>query len=155
MKYLILGLMVIIVGSSITIAETTNFRQQILPIDCIYEVVNAGTQQLRYITPETCPIDPGPPVVTEPPATNMIDGSVSTRPTWSFSSPVRLVRPSTASSQPNEPVPKKEPSVQGTVERVQDIVVNNRDALVLLVFASFGGAIFYIVAVRRYIRRVL
>ena len=52
--------------SNIASAETTNLKQQILPIDCIYEVVDVGSQKLRYITPETCPIDPGPPVITVP-----------------------------------------------------------------------------------------
>lgn len=47
-------------------AESTQFKQKILPIDCVYEVVDAGTQRLRYLTPATCPVDPGPPVVTEP-----------------------------------------------------------------------------------------
>jgi hypothetical protein len=60
--------------SNVTLAETTNFKQQILPIDCIYEVVDVGSQKLRYITPETCPIDPGPPVITVPPTDNITQG---------------------------------------------------------------------------------
>ena len=53
----------LVFGNSLTQAEQTNLKVRILPIDCLFEVIDVGTQQLRYLTPETCPIDevPTPP----------------------------------------------------------------------------------------------
>lgn len=60
MKYFILLAtitMVLIFSSPFLGAEQTNLKVRILPIDCLFEVIDVGTQQLRYLTPETCPID--------------------------------------------------------------------------------------------------
>lgn len=160
MKYVVIMSAFLLYGS-VAVAETTNFRQQVLPIDCVYEVVNVGTQQLRYITPETCPIDPGPPVVTEPvepqivtDSTNGNGGIGSARPIWNYRPLVSVVRPVPESAQANQSTTNNQ-TVQGTVERIDRIIVNNRDALMLLIFACLSGFIFYLIVIRRYIRRVL
>lgn len=68
--------LLIIFSSPFVRAEQTNLKVRILPIDCLFEVIDVGTQQLRYLTPETCPIDeiPTPPeeVPTSPGGTNPI-----------------------------------------------------------------------------------
>ncbi len=158
MIYLLIGLFSIVIGSSVAGAEATNFRQQILPINCLYEVVNVGTQQLRYITPETCPIDPGPPVVTEPSsegaATVQTSGAITTQPNWSARSFVNIVRPIAPLSQPVQRVQLEEQSVKGTIERIEESVVNSRDAIVFTAFFGISGALFYSVVIRRYNRRI-
>lgn len=35
-------------------AETTNFTQRILPLNCVFETVNDGTGTVRYLTPTEC-----------------------------------------------------------------------------------------------------
>jgi hypothetical protein len=35
-------------------AEHTTFSQKILPLNCVFEVINVGTQELRYLTPAEC-----------------------------------------------------------------------------------------------------
>lgn len=45
-------------------AATTDFRQQILPMHCIFQIIDSGTGTLRYLTPVTCgqivpPANPG------------------------------------------------------------------------------------------------
>ena len=77
MKYLIGGLLgVVIIGGFVVpqvLAETTDFRLRIMPQDCIYDVVDVGTQELYYYTPEECgvlpPLQPTPesPVVEQTP----------------------------------------------------------------------------------------
>lgn len=40
--------------TSTAFAEDTTFTQQILPLNCVFQVVDVGTQTLRYITPAAC-----------------------------------------------------------------------------------------------------
>lgn len=35
-------------------AADTSLKQQILPLDCVFETVNDGTGTLHYLTPEAC-----------------------------------------------------------------------------------------------------
>lgn len=44
------------------LAENTTFKQRILPKDCIFTVLDVGTQTLFFITPKIC--EPPPPVNT-------------------------------------------------------------------------------------------
>lgn len=159
MKYGVIGLFILIIYNSIAIAETTNFRQQVLPIDCIYEVINVGTQQLRYITPETCPIDPGPPIVTEPSVDEPINYPVATsgvvQTNWRYRPQVSIAKPPSILPPSSQAEPTDNQTVQGTVERIDRIIVNNRDALVMIILASIGVFLFYFVVVRRYINRVI
>jgi hypothetical protein len=39
---------------SVAHAETTNFTQQILPLNCVFETVNNGTGTIHYLTPAAC-----------------------------------------------------------------------------------------------------
>jgi hypothetical protein len=41
--------------------NSTTFSQKILPLNCIYTVVNAGTGELYYVTPAACGVPPTPP----------------------------------------------------------------------------------------------
>jgi hypothetical protein len=45
-------------------AASTSFTQQILPLDCVFEVVNDGTQTIKYITPAQCGQIVPPPETT-------------------------------------------------------------------------------------------
>ena len=47
-------------------AESVKYKVRILPKDCIFEVIDIGTQELRFLTPETCPKDPIETII-EPP----------------------------------------------------------------------------------------
>lgn len=69
-----LCLTIIALGTSApaAIAQSDNFSQRILPIDCVFQVVDTGTQQLIYLTPAKCgqilpPAPPLPPVPPLPP----------------------------------------------------------------------------------------
>ena len=55
----------LVLSGRVAAEETVSYGQQILPIDCLYEVVDSGTQTLRYLTPETCPVEPEPPIVSD------------------------------------------------------------------------------------------
>ena len=156
MKYVVLGIITIIFGSAVVGAETTNFRQQILPIACIYEVIDVGTQQLRYITPDTCPVDPGPPVVTEPGTDEITmassESAVSVQPPQGYRPVVSIVRQPSPTPETGQPAATQQPSVQGTVERIDDIIVNNLEALAVFLFMSIGGMLFYALVLRRNMR---
>lgn len=47
-----------------------NFQQRILPLECVFEVVNDGSNTITYLTPEACgiiiPPDPDPDPETNP-----------------------------------------------------------------------------------------
>lgn len=45
-------------------AETTKLKLRILPQDCAFDVIDVGTQQLLFLTPELCGV---PPEVVPPP----------------------------------------------------------------------------------------
>lgn len=52
-------------------ALSTAFTQQILPLDCIFTVVNAGTGQLYFVTPAACGVANPTPAT---PATGSVTG---------------------------------------------------------------------------------
>jgi hypothetical protein len=129
MKYIVLFLISLVPLSSVAIAENTTYKQQILPIDCIYEVIDVGTQKLRYLTPETCPIDPGPPVITEP-SVNVPANTPDSN--WVYIAPIAIAPPDNVN-----PIPE-EGEVKGSIEEIIDIVVKNRDSIVLLALLCAG-----------------
>lgn len=135
MKKALVTLLILLGVSGVSIAETTTFKQQILPIDCVYEVIDVGTQKLRYITPESCPIDPGPPIVTEPPTTPVTPVSpaqpTQTTTRWVYNPPIAIV-PSTA--QPSNPDSSQDNQVQGAIVAIRDAIVQNADSFMLLLF---------------------
>lgn len=49
-----LAMLSITVYSPPVYAGESNFSQKILPLDCVFETVDAGTGTLRYITPAEC-----------------------------------------------------------------------------------------------------
>lgn len=51
------------VMSSSSVSASANFRQQILPMDCIFEIVDNGSGELRFLTPAEC----GQAIPTKPP----------------------------------------------------------------------------------------
>lgn len=57
-------LALLLLPSVMVSAETTNLNIRILPQDCQYNVIDAGSQQLEFLTPEECgvlpPPNPGP-----------------------------------------------------------------------------------------------
>lgn len=38
----------------VALAETAKFKQQILPLECVFEIVDYGTGEIRFLTPEEC-----------------------------------------------------------------------------------------------------
>ena len=132
-------------------AETTLFRQQILPIDCIYEVIDVGTQQLRYITPATCPVDPGPPVITEPPVSSTegeqtVTDDLKINRRW-LNQPSVSLRASESSAVPNYQNVDTKESVQGLLGRAKDNITRNNDALFVTAVSTtliIAGSIFLI-----------
>jgi hypothetical protein len=57
MKYLALLALVIAIGLGTTAhvsAEHTTLKQQILPLDCVFETVNDGLGTINYLTPAEC-----------------------------------------------------------------------------------------------------
>ncbi len=85
-----------------TYAFNTTFSQEILPINCIFTIVNAGTGELHYVTPQACGVyNPslrqssnqtssassksnyfGPTVAPSKPETNSVSAALSTRLPW-------------------------------------------------------------------------
>lgn len=133
MRYLATIFLLVITASTAALAETTTFKQQILPINCVYEVVDTGTQQLRYVTPDTCPIDPGPPVVTEPasPSSTVIAApttNIAVYKHWAYTSPVELRPPQTAEQSSTG----DEGAVLSGTEALQDVIRENKDYVVLV-----------------------
>jgi hypothetical protein len=67
---LILLLALVLLPPFVAQAETTNLNLRILPQNCQYNVIDAGTQQLVFLTPEECgvlpPPNPGPGPETPP-----------------------------------------------------------------------------------------
>lgn len=126
MKYLAIFITLFISTTGIVSAEQTTYKQQILPIDCVYEVIDVGTQKLRYLTPETCPVDPGPPVITEPP----IETTPDTVPdsNWTYYAPIEIIKPTQ-----NTPLPNNDnEQVMGATEQIRDVVYRNRDGMVFI-----------------------
>lgn len=134
MKVLILSLLLVLTANTVVKAENTSYKQQILPIDCVYEVIDVGTQKLRYLTPETCPIDPGPPVITEP-SGETPDTTPGTK--WVYVAPIEIAPPEDSASD----TPKEE--VKGVTEQIRDIVYKNKDGMFIVAFITllWGAAI--------------
>lgn len=65
---LVLAVVVVIISLfvasrlEVSASSNTTFKQRILPKDCIFTVLDAGTQELFFITPKIC--EPPPPVNT-------------------------------------------------------------------------------------------
>jgi hypothetical protein len=38
-------------------AEDSKFKQRILPMDCVFQVINVGTGTIQYLTPEECGVN--------------------------------------------------------------------------------------------------
>lgn len=58
------GVAVVFAGSAA--AESSKFSQQILPINCVFQVIDAGSQKLIYLTPAECGQILPPPVPPTP-----------------------------------------------------------------------------------------
>lgn len=138
MKLLSLSALTIFAIFSIAVpvcAEESVFKQQILPIDCLYEVVDVGTQKLRYLTPDTCPIDPGPPIITEP-----MGGTVTVGPEVAAMSlikipPTRGNSIITSGDAPAQTAKKQELKLQkqvaGSMRLLRDEITSNMDSILL------------------------
>jgi hypothetical protein len=140
MVVLTLFLLPILTINTIAYAETTSYKQQILPIDCVYEVIDVGTQKLRYLTPETCPVDPGPPVITEPSGESPDTTAGSN---WVYIAPIQIAPP-----EQNAPDNLKE-EVKGSTEQIRDIVYKNKDSMLIVALIALLWAATIIVLKRR------
>jgi hypothetical protein len=127
MRHIVLFTIAILTLAGIATAEQTSYKQQILPIDCIYEVIDVGTQKLRYLTPETCPVDPGPPVITEPPTASSPDEI--TEYNWTYYAPIELIKPATDTSL----MADDDEQVMGVTEQLRDVVYGNHDSLLFVI----------------------
>ncbi|HET9174640.1 MAG TPA: hypothetical protein VFN56_05190 [Candidatus Saccharimonadales bacterium] len=59
---LISVLVCMVIGATVpAFAVDTTFSQKILPLNCVFTVVNAGTGELHYVTPEACGVYVPPP----------------------------------------------------------------------------------------------
>jgi hypothetical protein len=56
--------------ASTALALEDTFTQKILPLNCVFEVINVGTQELRYLTPKECG-----QIITPPPTSPGSGGS--------------------------------------------------------------------------------
>jgi hypothetical protein len=144
MKSFLLLLFLMLTVHSFASAESTSYKQQILPIDCIFEVIDVGTQKLRYLTPETCPVDPGPPVITEPSGASPESPPVSN---WVYSPQIVIAPPKNETAD----TPKEE--VKGSTEQIRDIVYKNKDGMIVIAVITLIWAAAIIVLKRRNILR--
>lgn len=77
---LLVAIIVVALGISRSVQATpTKLSVEILPLNCVFEIIDTGTNQIRYITPKLCgkyvPPDPPPPTDPEiPPTTNPEEG---------------------------------------------------------------------------------
>lgn len=141
MKLFVLLLLLVLTANNVARAENTTYKQQILPIDCVYEVIDVGTQKLRYLTPETCPIDPGPPVITEP-SGETPETTPGTK--WVYIAPIEVAPP----PENNKSDTIKE-EVKGSTERIRDVVYKNKDSMIIIGLITVLWAAVIIILKRR------
>jgi hypothetical protein len=94
------GVLVLAIGFGATVdAESTTFKQQILPLNCVFEDINDGLGTLHYLTPAECGqiIPPPPPVDTGP--------SDTVKTPAPSSKPITIRRNSLANLTPNNSSP--------------------------------------------------
>lgn len=68
-------------------AEHTTFRQQILPLNCVFEVVNDGLGTINYITPGACGQVVQPPQPSNKPPANPSNTPQPTAPITNIPTP--------------------------------------------------------------------
>ncbi len=79
----LLGCLLPFFGGAVARAESTDLTVKILPQDCLFETINDGTNEIRYLTPEACgEIIPAPQPQPQPSQTSPSTGT--TRPPSSF-----------------------------------------------------------------------
>ncbi len=66
--YFISALSLIVLATGTVRAEDVALKQQIVPMDCIFEEVNDGLGTLHYLTPEACGVIIPTPSTSPPPA---------------------------------------------------------------------------------------
>lgn len=99
---LIFGLVLLpFMANSPAHAEHATFKQQILPLNCVFEVVNVGLGTIKYLTPEECGQIITPPNTDKPsqPATDPTQEPVrvitGSRGYGGGASPTGLITPNT------------------------------------------------------------
>jgi hypothetical protein len=132
---------VLFVFSGVAGATNTDLNLKILPKDCVFDVVNVGTQELLYYTPEACGFPAEPETPTPNPAVE-----VPSNP-FSISSPQGLPR---AQSRPvsapivrfpanNSRINDDRTVIEGVATPGTQIKIYENDALVGSVFAGSDG----------------
>lgn len=53
----------LITSSGAAVAASANFEQRILPLNCVFSIVNAGTGEIEYVTPKACGVLFNTPVI--------------------------------------------------------------------------------------------
>jgi hypothetical protein len=102
------GILVLAIGFGAKAdAESATFKQQILPLNCVFEDINDGLGTLHYLTPAECGqiIPPPPPVDTGPPDTVKTPAPSSKPVTVKRNSLVNLAPNSTSQRPINTVVP--------------------------------------------------
>lgn len=61
---LLVGAPAAVMRAAPAFAVNATFGQKILPLDCVFTTINAGTGQLYYVTPQACGIFVPPPDTT-------------------------------------------------------------------------------------------
>ena len=61
---LLIMLIALLASASPAGATGTSFKQQILPLNCVFQTIDAGTGTLFYVTPEACGVLVTPPIVS-------------------------------------------------------------------------------------------
>lgn len=105
-----------VLSAAPALAADTTFSQKILPLDCIFTTVNAGTGELYYVTPEACGvfIPPSSTTTTSPTAQpgNVYSSSYSpNRPVFYVPSTASDGNPTNANFLPWRPVVSTAPGI--------------------------------------------
>ncbi|GEM_PF-2270978 len=97
-------------------AEHATFKQQILPLSCVFEVVNDGLGTINYITPQACGQVVQPPTPPSTPTVNPPSTPQPTTPTTNIptatDTPHVIIGPPTSSDKPPITLDKS-PGAQG------------------------------------------
>lgn len=115
--------------------ETVNYGQQILPINCVYEVVDTGTQTLRYLTPETCPDPPTTEPLDAVPSETTSQNPSQTTPASNFSRPTDQTPDTNSSPSQTTITPAPAPDNPAPNTKLLLDVVTKRYDIILIVVA--------------------
>jgi len=84
--FLSLTVLSIVFADPVVAADSTKLKLRVLPLNCIFDVIDVGTQELEFLTPEECGVEVLKPIVKPqtPIQTDIIDSGLDENSQISF-----------------------------------------------------------------------